>query len=277
MIAEVKKQARKEVEEQARTVDTHTVFALLIDDPSLVLYISYVLDDLEWHDGEVVGWSDGSGSDADAPNHRPGYVLVEFDGETEKWVELNWLRFVEHKTEKTMLGYPAGHQAGRWWTDEASMKKHKPVDLVFASHGVQEYKEANKGRELFQVQGHSCLHLGSFPGNCVPYWQPRMLSAPLLNRPKKRSELRIRWIVLTLACSSLWGKDLNMYSWHNSQAVCFNQAGVTAMTTRVRWRANFSNTSPTHPTRPISTSTLTCYIPFTQSQTSYSHSGEDIS
>jgi hypothetical protein len=76
-----------------------------------------VLDDLEWHDGEVVAWFDGRGA-SDAPEHRPGYVLVEFDGEMEKWVELNWLKFVEYKAEKTMLGYRQDTKrgVGGWMT-----------------------------------------------------------------------------------------------------------------------------------------------------------------
>jgi chemotaxis protein histidine kinase CheA len=124
-------------------VDTHTMFAVLADDPEMILFISYVLDDLEWHDGEVVGWSDGSGA-TDAPNHRPGFVLVEFDGEREIWVELNWLRFVEAKTERTMLVCPPGHEEGRWWTDEPSLKAHKPVGL--ASEGG-EGGEGDEGGE----------------------------------------------------------------------------------------------------------------------------------
>jgi hypothetical protein len=53
-------------------------------------------------------------------------AMLWFDGEMEKWVELNWLKFVEYKAEKTMLGYPPGHKEGRWWTDDPSLKEHKP-------------------------------------------------------------------------------------------------------------------------------------------------------
>jgi hypothetical protein len=105
--------------------------------------IAVVLVDLEWHDGEIVEWSDGT-CETDEPEHQLGYALIEFDGEMEQWVQLNWLRFVEHKTEKMMRGYPPGHEVGRWWTDEPALKEHKPADMPDSPWAVARHEDEAK-------------------------------------------------------------------------------------------------------------------------------------
>jgi hypothetical protein len=112
----------------------------LAHDQDIELTLAFVLGDLEWHDGEIVEWSDGTG-ETDAPEHAPGFALVEFDGEVEKWVQLNWLRFVEHRSEDMMLSYPPGHEEGRWWTDEAALKAHMPTDLPVSPWAEERLEE----------------------------------------------------------------------------------------------------------------------------------------